>query len=1073
MTIDLIENDKQQREQALNPAQSFIVQAPAGSGKTTLLIQRFLTLLKHVKTPEEILAITFTKKAANEMRTRIVQALKHAQHEPEPVSTHQRALWQLAKQVLAKDMQHGWHLIDNPNQLRIQTIDALCAYLTRQLPLLSHFGSQPDIASIPVVLYEEAVSELLSHVEESLPWSDAISKLLLHLDNDLNKLHDLLVNLLAKRDQWLPYIHFESNDKAIKAQLERNLGHIISKSLKSVQQLFPQELTAELWAVAEFAKHTTWQGVAKLLLTDDGQWRKQLTVKNGFPPDVPELKKRGLALINALSDKEDLRLALVELSYLPHATYQASQWEILQALLHVLKIAAAQLRVVFQLHGQIDFIENTQAAITALGNDEHPTNLALALDYQIKHILVDEFQDTSYTQYHLLEKLTTGWEPNDGRTLFVVGDPMQSIYRFREAEVGLFIRMRASGLRQVHLTPLTLGVNFRATSELVQWNNSHFHHIFPRNNDIATGAVTYNASASAKSSDTSSTINIAGFIDDTGTAQAKEIVNIINRAKNNHPNESIAILVRARQHLKEIIPLLKKAGLPYRAIEIDPLEDRQTIQDLLSLTSALIHPADRIAWLSILRAPWCGLTLSDLHMIAGENAHKTICELLKSEHIIQRLSEDGKQRIARIWPILQSKQAGRERENTRLWVESTWLAIGGPAYLNHINEMDDINAFFNLLSEFENNHEPLNITKLKLKINKLFAKATSNDAAIQVMTIHSAKGLEFDTVILPHLERKNAIDSHSLLLWMEYPLEHDQAALLLAPIHATGDENDAIYHYIYRQQRIKSDYETDRLLYVATTRAKKNLHLLFNTYKRDNGRYAIESGSLLKKLWPLIEKNADHLISTDTSSASPDAISKPIKQTLRFASNWQNPLQTKTIHQTSHYKPGGFKLIDTKAKIVGTVTHKILQQIADLGTSWWQTTDSDAQTKYITTNLRLLNFPFTEIEFGCSRVMHAISTTLNDERGQWILKKHLDARSEFAITLFSDNDIENLVIDRTFIDETNTRWIIDYKTTSIDDELDKYKEKMQQYAKALGQLDDRPLRLGLYFPSIPAWKELT
>src|SRR5579872_4613012 len=214
--------DQAQRQLALDPRQSFIVQAPAGSGKTELLIQRFLTLLNHVKTPEEILAITFTKKAANEMRSRIIHALKQAENDTAPDSPHAKHTWTLARHVLQRDKHYQWHLINNPNQLRIQTIDSLCTYLTKQLPLLSHFGSQPDIADQPVFLYREAVQEVLLHVEENLAWSPAISQLLMHLDNDLNKLHDLLVSLLAKRDQWLSYIQLDVESDEVRNKLE---GH--------------------------------------------------------------------------------------------------------------------------------------------------------------------------------------------------------------------------------------------------------------------------------------------------------------------------------------------------------------------------------------------------------------------------------------------------------------------------------------------------------------------------------------------------------------------------------------------------------------------------------------------------------------------------------------------------------------------------------------------------------------------------------------------------------------------------------------------------------------------------------
>ena len=239
MNLTTIEQDLHQRKLALDPAQSFIVQAPAGSGKTELIIQRFLTLLKFVKKPEEVLSITFTKKAANEMRARLIKALKNA-NDTEPESDHAKLTWQLANQVLQRDKELNWNLLSNPNQLRIQTIDSLCTFLTRQLPILSHLGSQPELADQPEYYYEEAVKEVLRHIEENYAWSDAIAKLLSHLDNDMNKMHQLLINLLAKRDQWLPYIIFDHDDESIRHQLENDLQAVISECLISTAAFFPK-----------------------------------------------------------------------------------------------------------------------------------------------------------------------------------------------------------------------------------------------------------------------------------------------------------------------------------------------------------------------------------------------------------------------------------------------------------------------------------------------------------------------------------------------------------------------------------------------------------------------------------------------------------------------------------------------------------------------------------------------------------------------------------------------------------------------------------------------------------------
>lgn len=1122
MKTTLIEQDKKQRQLALDATQSFIVQAPAGSGKTELLIQRFLTLLNHVQKPEEILAITFTKKAANEMRTRVIKALKQAM-DVEPASEHAKQTWRLAKLVLERDKQFNWQIIQNPNQLRIQTIDSLCTHLTKQLPLLSHFGSAPSISDNPATLYREAVQEVLTHVEENYEWSQAISQLLLHLDNDLNKLHDLCVNLLSKRDQWLPYIQLDTQSHEIKVQLEHQLALVIRDCLSNIRSVFPKEIAPELIAIARFAADhlpqeqqdspirycrslsqlpgidakdkEAWLGLAQLVLTKSFSWRKRLDKEIGFPALSSiknaeekrlhtEYRERLTTLIESLAEREDIRVLLADLFLLPKPYYQEDQWAILQSLLTVLKIVAAQLRLTFQQHGQIDFIENAQAALTALGNEDNPTDLALALDYRIQHILLDEFQDTSYSQYQLLEKLTLGWQPNDGRTLFVVGDPMQSIYRFREAEVGLFIRMRKNGIGDIQLTPLTLMVNFRSMPVIIEWNNAHFEHIFPSFNDMATGAVTYSPSVSHQSTTEGSTeaftVKAQGFLNTDEQTQADHIISLINELKENYPGEKIAILVRSRTHLSTIIPSLKKAKIPYCAVDIDPLAARQPIQDLLSLTCALLHPADRIAWLSILRAPWCGLQLTDLFIIAGENAHSPLWDRLTQETVIQQLSVDGKERLARILPILKQAMSTRERYDLRTWIESTWLLLGGPACLLDSTDMDDVRAFFRLINAFDQQTKILNLDKLKEKINQLYASTQHDDALVQIMTIHTAKGLEFDSVILPHLERKMPYDDKSLLMWMEQPLANDRTALLLAPIHATGDETDPIYDYISRCQRIKSNYEIDRLLYVATTRAKKRLYLFFDIEQNESEEFRIDTGSFLSKLWPFFEKQANQiLIKNEIKEES--KLTSASRSIMRLAPDWKNPvMDTRSSHSAIHQKMNGFLLVNDIPKFIGIVTHKLLQKISEHGVAWWKNQSALNQENYIRHQLIHLCVPLHAIRRAIKVIQQSITNTLEDVRGQWILHPHKEAKSEFAITARLNNQLENLIIDRMFVDENDVRWIVDYKTTTfshedldefLDKEQEKYLEKMQTYRKAIQLFDNRPIKLGLYFPALPAWKE--
>jgi ATP-dependent helicase/nuclease subunit A len=1115
--------DELERTQALDPHQSFIVQAPAGSGKTELLTQRFLMLLSLVNQPEEILAITFTKKSAAEMRARIIAALQAAHNQTIVTAAHGLKTRELANKVLNQDKKFAWQLLANPNQLRIQTIDSFNASLTKQLPMLAKFGAAPDITDDPYYFYRSAIAELLAQLEENHEWSDSIATLLLHLDNDLNKVEALLTNLLAKRDQWLPYVTLTADPVELRYVLEKSLTTIVKDAVMAVANAFPQELAHELLILVRYAAQNiafekpdspltalidlpqlpgktandtnSWLMLTELLMTKTNEWRKKIDKTTGFYPATnfknaaekslaTDMKQRMQLLLNKLTENNKLKYAFIELRLAPAAHYADAQWETLAALSQVLRIAVAQLQLTFQQYGKIDYIENSLAALVALGPDHAPTDITLALDYQIKHILVDEFQDTSNNQYRLLEKITAGWEPYDGRTLFLVGDPMQSIYRFREAEVGLFIRTREFGLGHIELMPLTLSVNFRSSAEIVNWLNQSFSKIFPQHDEIMTGAVSYSPSSAnaLPNPDQDIAIGIHHFPPNANSSQAEKIVALIEDKKLIDPNGSIAILVRSRSHLIDVIPALKKANLTYRAIDIDPLTARPFIQDVMALTRALLHTADKVAWLAILRAPWCGLTLADLWLLVGKDHKKTLWENLQKNILIKSLSPEGQQRLARVLPVLTAKMQERRRYTLRYWVESTWLLLGGPACLNQESDLEDIEAYFKLLQKIDKGGDVIHFDALNEAVQKLYA--TSNKQArdnLQIMTIHNAKGLEFDTVILPHLEKKSSVDDKQLLLWMEQARADSASSLLLAPIHATGDDTDTIYEYIKRQQNKKNSYEVSRLLYVAATRAKKSLHLLFDAKYSKN--------SLLEKLMQALPAHIvqeiqapsyEDMIKDENTDGEPSFALNNILH--RIPCDWLNPISEHSLPNSGAYHRGqnGFQIPNKQPRLVGTFIHQLLQQMAEFGTQWWTEKPHDLQVHYLQRHLRQLGLPISAMDAAITQINMALTNTLADPRGQWILQAHTDSKTEWQLTTVKNQQAHAIIIDRTFVSDENIRWIIDYKTTEFSgDNLaeflvtakNKHQDQLQDYYAALKNIDDRVIRLGLYFPLVQGWYE--
>lgn len=1091
--------DQSIRARALDPTRSFIVQAPAGSGKTEILTQRYLALLSHAeKAPEEIIAITFTKKSAAEMRARILQALEFAQ-EKEPDKNHYRyTTWQLAKAVLKRDGKYHWRMMENPNRLRIVTIDSLAAFLCHHIPILTQFGATPVICDNATALYELASERTLTHALCDAAYQFHITQLLLHLDNNAEKLQILFSHLLSRREQWLPHIFkAQAQHNVLRATLENSLKNIVLEKLQLAILHLPSTLKQTLVMLAQHAGNyflenniansiagcanfaitahpdlsqlPAWRGLTDLLLTQDGAWRKTVDVRNGFVAKDTQ-KSFMLATLTELTHYEAFRESLSDIQTLPPTLYSDSHWNTVTALTHLLPLLAAQLLLVFQEKKQIDFVELNLAALRALGTTDSPTDLALYLDCQIRHILIDEFQDTSVMHFHLLEKMIAGWQAHDGKTLFLVGDPMQSIYRFRHAEVGLFLRVLQNKMGHIQLEPLTLSTNFRSQKNLVDWFNQVFRAIFPAVSDIPTGRVPYTPVVAARDT-TEHTAAFYPLVSSNDIDEAKKITEIIHFIRKKNPEDTLAILARSRTQLGELMTALRDAQLPVQAIEIESLAEQSEIQDLLSLSLALLHRANRVAWLAILRAPFCGLLLADLEKVARHTEHHTIWEALLSAENITGLSEDGLQRVQNLRYHLKNALQNKGNLTISAWIERAWIALGGPACLSDHNQLAHVNVYFALLESLEKQNE-LSMDYLKKQCETLFADNTSHKKnPIQILTIHKSKGLEFDHVFLPGLHRTPARDEEKLFQWLERINAFGGNDLIIAPIKSSVEKSNAIYDYLKKIEQEKQTHEMTRLFYVAATRAKKSLHLfaqieydekkkLFNTPK---------NGSFLKKLWPLYENTIAIDIPPSCDVPEKNNLEKPLLLT-RHTSSWFKPIASSSATAQSVFID--ITLHSQQARVIGAVIHEIFQQMAQ---------KIEVSEKQYRARLLFLGILPDEIETATDMVRTAITNMKQDPRGQWILSSHAEAHCEWPITYYKNDAYQQLIIDRSFIDKNNIRWIIDYKTTQpaehepldifLAKQKNEYIEKLHLYAEALCALENKSIQIGLYFPLCCAWIE--
>jgi len=1107
--------DWRERLRALDITRSFIVQAPAGSGKTELLVQRLLALLAVAETPEEVLAITFTRKAAGEMRLRLLEALERACDDTPPEQPYAMETWQRSRAVLARDREQGWRLLQNPSRLQMLTIDGFCSMLTKRMPWMARFGDQPQVTEQPEELYRLAAESLLERVETGGDSQEAIAALLDHLDNRLTLLRDLVMAMLGRRDQWLRHLMAKREEQARRV-LESGLQRFVYAALQRAYGLVGADLYQELWDLAAYAganlretqpdhllvtlvgdrpeptSFGQWQAIAQLVLTNADEVRKSVTKTIGFPadrdPKAVAAKARMLDRLEMVAAHADMVDALRALRQLPDLVYHEEQWRVLEALIELLPLAVLALKDVFRQQGQVDFVEVAGAAHAALGTPSAPEELLLQLDSRFRHILVDEFQDTSYAQYGLLALLTSGWEEGDGRTLFLVGDPMQSIYRFREAEVGLYLRVAERGLASLQPERVVLTTNFRSVRPLVNWTNTTFHGIFPPSGDDVVGAVPFAPAEAFEASTGLAPVSLTCYASRQDEVEAKQVVALVEQARAAQPDVTIAVLVRSRSHLAAIVPALKRAGLRFPAQDVDSLADRPVVQDLLALIRALSHQADRVAWLAVLRAPWCGLSLADLVALCEGAPRRTVWQLLTEPAaqigLFDDVSADGRERLRRVVPVLARALQRRGQLSVRQLVESTWLSLGGPACVDEAGLLDARQVFRTL----EELGAVTDLTQLEQRLKLLFAAPDPlAGPELQLMTIHKAKGLEFDTVILPGLGRGVRAGERTLLRWLEHP----DYELLLAPIPAaTGDGEDATYRALGAIHKAKDDHETVRLLYVAATRARSRLHLLGHAALNADGEARPTPGSFLATLWPRCGEAASAALITGDVQNSP----RRIVTLKRLPNGWQIPPLPASVtgglatirpaSMTAHYREESQPTRRTEeGRVVGTLVHQWLERIAEEGLAHWLNRPFDRYRDRIRQQLCLAGVPRGRLEPCAALVLACLENTLRSERGRWLLAAHEEAASEFALNGVVEGQLVRATIDRTFVDEEGTRWVVDYKTAApadnepqsafLDREAERYGPQLASYAALVQQLAGQGrVRAALYFPLFDGWREM-
>ncbi|MEO0367490.1 MAG: UvrD-helicase domain-containing protein [Pseudomonadota bacterium] len=1113
--------DADAREQALLPDRSMIVQAPAGSGKTGLLVYRLMTLLCHVKTPSEILAITFTRKATFEMRERVINLLTRAESGDKPKDGFDAQGLELAQAVLARDTEFNWGLLDAPEQLQIMTLDALCQRLTGAMPWLSRLGGIAQTTNQPDDLFAQAIQDYLIEALGSDQPDGDLLMVMTQLDFNYARAARLFQTMLGKRDQWLRHL-LDFDDRVSRVQMQAHWLALKTDVSKQLEAELSESQLDQLNELLAFSIHNLaqsdpetgegqqkdfWPMAAKLLLTAQNTWRKSISKTLGFPAGAKQEKDKLLALIAEFAESARILPLLVELQVLPSAEYGDDDWQQISALHRVLLSLAAHLQLVFRQRSQCDHNEVTQRAILALTEMESYPELVLQLDTQINHILVDEFQDTSVAQLTLLQRLTQGWSDTveGSRTLFLVGDPMQSIYRFREADVGIFLAVWDNGRSQVFpnldITALRLSQNFRSSPALVNWFNQRFSDSFPSHSNSLTGAVQYAAATSmAGTSATNQAVSLT--LHESAAQEAVWLGAHIETVLAELPaGNTVAVLARTRAQLQPLLKELGRRQIAYAGLDLAPLLEAPAVLDILSLIRAICRGNDRTAWLALLRGPWVGLTLVQMQQISPASNVPVFTQLVAYLNSASSYLDSAAQtRLTRFIEVMSAAKQQHQSVSLMNLVRWTWQQLGGE-YTRFGLSLASVETVFAEIDKHASAGSITSFTKFQAALASRYSQldvGSFQEAKLVVSTMHKAKGLEFDVVILPALGNKSRADDKDLLMWAQWQAPESQTAnLLLAPFKL-GHDSGEHYEYLRFLERVRAQHEQSRLFYVAATRAKAQLILSASHPGMAKERVKKPPAtSLLSEIWSHYESDygesqaelpivrADELEAGTERAMHLYRLPHPPRINDATDINWRPTsllFATQSNQAEEEQATLEFEWAGDVAKAVGIVLHRWLQH-TDYAQLISLPAELDANSvELLSWRAQLKDQALDEKQraLALRRIIRAVQTMKADPQAEFVLGKRADEGNELALASAQGNGLQFVRLDRTFIDDENRRWIIDYKTTDtqrkdveafVAEQIhDRHQAQLERYAALMSEIDDREIQLGVYFPLLKVLK---
>jgi ATP-dependent helicase/nuclease subunit A len=832
--------DRAGRDRAVDPRYNVVLEASAGTGKTRVLVDRYVNLLRAGVDPSNILAITFTRKAAAEMRERIVSTLRAAAARGEITA----ARWR--------------DLRDRTGDIAISTIDAFCLSLLREFPLEADLDpgfSMADETEVPR-LVDEALDRALRTCRSLARDDENVALVFAQLGD--RRARAGLASLLGRRivapRVLSDYLARGARDlnaaaaagaatagildmfAAMPGGLDRFLGSgppeplflVLARALRKLERAAATGTPVDPSAVqVAFAR------LREYFLTQDGHPRTRLQhAKAAFTTEAHWRTHRDLVVDHAPALQQAFLRYKRDLNVL-----------VSRGIWRMFRVAETEYRRTLDAHALLDFSDVLLRALDLLRQMEEFAQSRYRLESRYHHVLVDEFQDTSRAQWELISRLVESWGAGAGLThsgplqpsIFIVGDRKQSIYGFRDADVSMLYEAsrHVEALRPEGDVRRSISRSFRAVPGLLAFVNDLCHDI-DKVNGRSDGFVydeqdRFPIDSPVFESDGSLGAVLAETPEICAEITAQEIVKLIAAGTVIRDRDTgmrrpvcagdIAILFRTRESHREYEEALERRGIAAYVYKGLGFFDADEIKDTMALLWYLADPLSDLRAAAFMRSRFVRLSDEALRRLAPQlanalgSAEPPDAATLLDE--IDRVALSQAREATERWRAIVDRLPPAELLDRVLHESGYATEMRGPRFQQAHENLKKLRALVRRIQ----NRGYLTLSRIASHMDRLAVGDEANaviDArdAVSLMTVHASKGLEFPVVFLVNLARGSGSRRDPIRI----AADPDGGS----PSVAVGDyQSDADEDAVTREKE-----ESKRLLYVALTRARDRLYLV-------------------------------------------------------------------------------------------------------------------------------------------------------------------------------------------------------------------------------------------------------